>query len=428
MRALSVGALIALLTIMLVAGLSEAQSTDSAGSSEIELTAAERAAFVKGAKEVGGLSEDQIALALRDPKLLAATPVGVRSSSRIIDASPADSDRAVLGEKQTRAYAPVCRKKQFTNEIVNEQGEAFLKFIVTKSWCFDGEKVLSGSMNEVSTWVRPDLRGGPDTPGWVYNKSVERGTEGFLNYEGRYHGAHKSTRAGKFEYWRPGDKYPWGIIKTGVVQIGRYNGTCDSTNYVPPPDPKIDSGPAGSTRSSTARFTFSSRTPGATSFRCSIDGAGFASCVSPKSYSGLGEGAHSFRVEAVNPSGNANTLPPARVWKVDTTAPQVVNIVPRAGAVGVTTMPDVKAVFSETMKADTINEDTFTLVKKGTTVPVSAAVGYDPTVKTATLYLYGDLAAGTTYTAKIRGGSTGIKDSAGNPLAADRVWSFTVAN
>ena len=38
-----------------------------------------------------------------------------------------------------------------------------------------------------------------------------------------------------------------------------------------------------------------------------------------------------------------------------------------------------------------------------------------------------DLAASTTYTATVKGGAAGVKDSAGNPLAADKTWSFTTA-
>ena len=32
----------------------------------------------------------------------------------------------------------------------------------------------------------------------------------------------------------------------------------------------------------------------------------------------------------------------------------------------------------------------------------------------------------TTYTATIRGGSSGVKDAAGNALASDVTWSFTI--
>jgi hypothetical protein len=35
------------------------------------------------------------------------------------------------------------------------------------------------------------------------------------------------------------------------------------------------------------------------------------------------------------------------------------------------------------------------------------------------------LQAGKTYTARVKGGSAGVKDVAGNPLVTDKVWSFT---
>jgi hypothetical protein len=56
---------------------------------------------------------------------------------------------------------------------------------------------------------------------------------------------------------------------------------------------------------------------------------------------------------------------------------------------------------------------------------VSATVAYDPTTKTATLTPGAALEAGVTYTATVMGGSGGVKDVAGNALAADTTRSFT---
>jgi hypothetical protein len=56
---------------------------------------------------------------------------------------------------------------------------------------------------------------------------------------------------------------------------------------------------------------------------------------------------------------------------------------------------------------------------------VAAQVSYDPTTNKATLNPNVELQAGKTYSAKVKGGSVGVKDSVGNPLAADKVWSFT---
>jgi N-acetylglucosamine-6-sulfatase len=113
----------------------------------------------------------------------------------------------------------------------------------------------------------------------------------------------------------------------------------------------------------------------------------------------------------------------------DTTPPSVVmsTTVPAADATGVSPTTDVKASFSEDMLASSINGTTFKLFKKGSTTKIAATVSYDPTSRTATLNPFGStttgLARGTTYKAVV---STGAKDVAGNPLAQQYRWFFTV--
>ncbi|MBD1538167.1 Ig-like domain-containing protein [Arthrobacter sp. S13_S34] len=109
----------------------------------------------------------------------------------------------------------------------------------------------------------------------------------------------------------------------------------------------------------------------------------------------------------------------------DTTAPVVSGTSPAGGATGVAVSTNVTATFSEAMNTSTIDTNTFTL-KTGTTT-VTGAVSLNSTGNTATLNPGTDLAAGTTYTATIKGGSTGAKDAAGNALASDKTWTFTTA-
>lgn len=109
----------------------------------------------------------------------------------------------------------------------------------------------------------------------------------------------------------------------------------------------------------------------------------------------------------------------------DTTAPTVTGTSPAPGATGVAVTADVTGWFSEAMDASTVTSDRFTLNAGTTTVP--AAVTYNGTDKAATLNPNADLAADTTYTATIRGGSGGVKDAAGNALASDKTWTFTTA-
>jgi hypothetical protein len=114
---------------------------------------------------------------------------------------------------------------------------------------------------------------------------------------------------------------------------------------------------------------------------------------------------------------------PSSGGTADTTAPTVTATSPAANATGVAATANVTATFSEAMNSTTVNTSTFTL-KQGTTT-VDAPVTYSGGV--ATLNPTTDLAASTTYTATIKGGASGVKDAAGNALAADRTWTFTTA-
>ena len=110
----------------------------------------------------------------------------------------------------------------------------------------------------------------------------------------------------------------------------------------------------------------------------------------------------------------------------DTTAPTVTGTSPTADATGVAVSANVTGTFSEAMDASTVTSNTFTLRAGTTTVP--AAVTYNSTDKVVTLNPDADLVAGTTYTATIKGGTSGVKDVAGNVLASDKTWTFTTAS
>jgi hypothetical protein len=75
------------------------------------------------------------------------------------------------------------------------------------------------------------------------------------------------------------------------------------------------------------------------------------------------------------------------------------------------------------MNPATLTTTTFTLTKQGAGSPVAASVSYAGA--TATLNPNVDLDASSVYTATVKGGASGVKDVAGNPLAADSSWSFT---
>ncbi|HEX2741343.1 MAG TPA: Ig-like domain-containing protein [Rubrobacter sp.] len=110
----------------------------------------------------------------------------------------------------------------------------------------------------------------------------------------------------------------------------------------------------------------------------------------------------------------------------DTVAPAITRVTPAPGSTGVSPTKNVSVLFSEAMQKSAVNGTTFSLMKKGTTTPVSASVSYNAATTTATLNPSRDLRRGATYIVTVKGGSSGVKDLSANPLAADKVWRFTV--
>ena len=109
---------------------------------------------------------------------------------------------------------------------------------------------------------------------------------------------------------------------------------------------------------------------------------------------------------------------------VDTTPPTIVSVSPQDGAKEVPLGANVEVTLSESIDPSSLTSTTFTLVEPDGT-QVAAHLAYDPATKTATLNPDADLDPQSNYTATIRGGTNGVKDSSSNPLASDQVWSFS---
>jgi hypothetical protein len=128
--------------------------------------------------------------------------------------------------------------------------------------------------------------------------------------------------------------------------------------------------------------------------------------------------------------------------------PRVVSTVPPDGATGVGPNANIKAKFSEAMKARSVNERTFYLIEGHFTyeglnpnndctigcIPVSqvATVPYNAETRTAILEPSARLDPNTKYTAVVEGGGDGdhlaVKDRGGTPMARDYIWHFTTAS
>jgi subtilisin family serine protease len=197
-----------------------------------------------------------------------------------------------------------------------------------------------------------------------------------------------------------------------------------------PPETTIDSGPSGTATSGSASFGFSS-SEGGSKFECRLDGGSWGACTSPKDYTSLSNGNHTFDVRATDPAGNIDSTPASRTWTVDTTAPSdttaptVSSVSPADGSYNAARNTSVTATFSEAMDPKTLTTSTVTLVNHyGGTTPISATVSYDEASKKVTLKPSANLSSYTYYRVTVKGGAGGVKDLAGNPLAADKVWYF----
>ncbi len=95
-------------------------------------------------------------------------------------------------------------------------------------------------------------------------------------------------------------------------------------NTALPPDTVIDTTPDSTppflTNSATADFTFHGE-GNISSLQCKLDAEpAFTTCTTPKQYTGLTDGEHTFSVRAVGPGGTDST-PASYTWTIDLTAP-----------------------------------------------------------------------------------------------------------
>lgn len=98
---------------------------------------------------------------------------------------------------------------------------------------------------------------------------------------------------------------------------GRLKIVADTT----PPETTITSGPSGTVASQSASYQFNSPDDSNASFQCSLDSGAWSSCSSPKSYSQLAAGSHTFSVRAYDKGGNVDPTPAARTWTVEIQPP-----------------------------------------------------------------------------------------------------------
>ena len=91
--------------------------------------------------------------------------------------------------------------------------------------------------------------------------------------------------------------------QSDLTSTGSSSANTFTVDAVAPPVPTIESAPTNPSSSSSASFSFSNPEAGV-GFLCRLDGAAFAGCTSPKMFTGLTEGPHTFELKARDAAGN----------------------------------------------------------------------------------------------------------------------------
>ncbi|MBK7934620.1 MAG: hypothetical protein IPK01_14345 [Acidobacteria bacterium] len=109
----------------------------------------------------------------------------------------------------------------------------------------------------------------------------------------------------------------------GVTDFSSWSGAENAAVDTNAPDTTILTQPNNPINSSAATFTFSGTDTlvGIAGFECRIDAGAWAPCTSPKTYTGLADGSHTFDVRAVDTASNPDPTPATYTWVIDTVAP-----------------------------------------------------------------------------------------------------------
>jgi hypothetical protein len=112
---------------------------------------------------------------------------------------------------------------------------------------------------------------------------------------------------------------------------------------------------------------------------------------------------------------------------VDLVAPELTSTNPADGATGVSINSPLMANFDEAVNPATITTATFEL-RNAANALIPATVTYNTGLRRALLTPSSPLNYSSTYTATIKGGVSGVKDIAGNPMTSDLLRVFTTTD
>ena len=184
--------------------------------------------------------------------------------------------------------------------------------VSTGSVTSGGDAVFFGGFSDNS---------GQNPQGITFKSAGDGFVQDFVNSNGAAYwpaaqaSAIASGPATKSISWTIGSSSAWGAV-IAVYPVGAGTGG-DTT----PPDTAISSGPPNPSTSSSAGFSFTGTDDGtpttSLTYECKLDAETFAACNSPKSYSGLSDGSHTFEVRAKDAAGNVDPTPASQTWQIN---------------------------------------------------------------------------------------------------------------
>ncbi|HET7530059.1 MAG TPA: hypothetical protein VFJ98_03765, partial [Mycobacteriales bacterium] len=112
------------------------------------------------------------------------------------------------------------------------------------------------------------------------------------------------------------------LAAVAAMLAGPFAGSAAAAPKPRTPAPTITSGPPSPTSSRTATFVFEDAAANV-KYTCSLDNGASTTCTSPKTYTGVANGSHVFRVSAKQAKRRPSNVT-SYAWTVDTGAPPAV--------------------------------------------------------------------------------------------------------
>ncbi len=185
------------------------------------------------------------------------------------------------------------------------------------------------------------------------------------------------------------------------------------------PTVTISSGPSSAIALASASLVFTGADTGGSGiarFECKLDSGSYADCVSPMSYTGLADGAHTVLIRAVDAAGNTGTAA-SHSWSSDTTAPSPPTIAFSSNS----TTTEKRNTIATTLTVTSCTDRTHVLISENGAAPLAGDSRWKSCVTTA-----GGIAFTLTDTSEgARALRAWAKDAVGNISATSSALTLT---